>query len=89
MTSWPGAPLAAAVELLALEGRGASGAFRLGRRTVVVRRGRIADVSASAGTDPSLGEFLVAAGRLSDAARARLAMQGLDDVGLERGRHHG
>jgi hypothetical protein len=84
MTSWPGAPLAAAVELLALEGRGASGAFRLGRRTILVRRGRIADVSASPGTDPSLGEFLVAAGRLSDAARARLAMQGLDDVGLER-----
>ncbi|MBK9388617.1 MAG: hypothetical protein IPN34_27710 [Planctomycetes bacterium] len=83
MTSWPGAPLAAAVELLALEGRGASGVFRLGARTVVVRRGRIAAVSGRAGIDASLHDFLVAAGRLGDTGRARLAAAGLGGEALE------
>jgi hypothetical protein len=84
MSSWPGAPLAAAVELLALEGRASSGVYRLGARTVSLRRGRIADVGAKPGEDPTLGEFLVAAGRLSEAARARLALVGLGDAALER-----
>jgi len=83
MTSWPGAPLAAAVELLALEGRGASGVFRLGARTLVVRRGRIAAVSLRPGVDASLHDFLVAAGRLAEAGRARLAGAGLGGDALE------
>ena len=57
MTSWPGAPLAAAVELLALEGRGASGAFRLGRRTILVRRGRIAEQGTHAELLSKTGEY--------------------------------
>jgi hypothetical protein len=84
MTSWPGAPLAAAVELLALEGRGASGEFRLGRRNILLQRGRIVGVSGARGVDPSLTDFLIAAGRLSETARLRLTMHGLDGDDLER-----
>ncbi|GAB4203449.1 MAG: hypothetical protein OHK0013_17550 [Sandaracinaceae bacterium] len=82
MSSWPGAPLAAAVELLALEGRGASGVIGLGPRRLLMRRGRVAGVSRLTG-EPSLAEFLVASGRMSDGTRARLAEEGLGDDALE------
>lgn len=77
MRSWPDAPLRPALELLALEGRAGSGAYRVGGRTIELRRGRIASVSRLDDVDATFGAFLHGAGRVTASPDA------LDAVDLE------
>src|SRR5690349_21455663 len=66
------APSPVARLLLELEARGATGGVDIGNRRIVLTKGAIVEVR-PASEDSSLGDFLVAAGRLSE-----------DDFGLAK-----
>jgi len=68
--------------MLALESRAATGVYTFGSRNLHLRSGRVAHVSLAKG-DPSVGDFLVLAGRLTEAEHAKLRSIALDNVGLE------
>lgn len=80
--AWPARANASAVEMIALESRTSTGVYSFGSRTLHLRSGRIAHVSLAQG-DPSVGDFLVSAGRLSEAGHLKLRLVALDDAGLE------
>lgn len=68
--------------MLALESRASTGVYSFGSRTLHLRAGRIAHVSLAEG-DPSVGDFLVLAGRLTEERHAKLRSVATDEAGLE------
>lgn len=71
MNAWAPSPGPIAVALLALEERGADGSVDFGGRRIVLRRGKVVEVT-RAPSDASLVELLRAMGKIGDADVAKL-----------------